>query len=102
MKMMKRYSVVLLCICTIGCNAKLVETTLDGVNVSIEEPTGPVNVVDDTAQIQTAAGKYDLSVESGKLVVNGKNYGSVAEGDDVLISSDGITINGKPAHAAKN
>jgi hypothetical protein len=100
--MRKRDALLLICLCLGGCSAERVETTLDGVNVSIDDPTGPVDVVDDAAQIQVATGKYALAIKNGQLTVNGKEYGPVTEGDDVLISSGEITINGRPAKATEN
>jgi hypothetical protein len=36
-------------------------------------------------------------MQKGTLTINGREYGPVAEGDDVWVSKTRVTINGKPA-----
>jgi hypothetical protein len=42
------------------------------------------------------AGKNKLRVESGRVIANGKDYGSVKPGDSVLLDEGGtLTVNGE-------
>ena len=43
-----------------------------------------------------ASGKYTLELKAGRVFANGKDYGSVQEGDSVLLERDGqLFVNGE-------
>jgi hypothetical protein len=96
-----RYIVTLLmCLLpfVLGCGQRQTSTDLGGVRFTLFGQPSQMNVVDDTATAKVAGKTYNLAVASGKLSVNGADYGPVAKGDDVKITAEKITINGKTAN----
>ncbi len=95
---MIRFAAVLVFgLCLAGCREDRLTTALGGVNISFDRNAQVVKVVDDTAHVELGLDKYDLSMQKGTLTINGREYGPVAEGDDVWVSKTRVTINGNPA-----
>ena len=94
---MIRFVTVLFCgLFIVGCQDRTT-TTLGGVHVTVDGTPTAIKVVDDTAHVEVASAKYDLSIQNGRLNINDREYGPVAEGDDVRVSGAGVAINGKLA-----
>jgi hypothetical protein len=95
--MVRCAAVLVFGLCMAGCREDRVTTALGGVNISFDADAQLVKVVDDNAHVELGSDKYDLSVQKGTLTINGREYGPVAEGDDVWVSGTQVTINGKTA-----
>jgi hypothetical protein len=98
---MIRFAALLVCsLCVAGCKQDKTMTTLGGVDISVDGAPKNVKVVDDTARIEVDSGKYDVSAENGRLKINGRDYETVTEDDQVKVAAAEITINGNPAKSA--
>ena len=73
-----------------------------GVHFGIGGGVGSCRVVGNTAHIEAGATKYDVVVQDGKLIVNGRDYGPVNNGDRVVGTEQQLLINDKPATAIEN
>jgi hypothetical protein len=85
----------LLCV-AMGCEGRAI-TDLNGVRITAVGSPNQINVVDDSAKIKVGEKEYAVAVENSRLSINGSDYGPVTKTDQVTISDDQITINGKPA-----
>ncbi|MCA9614441.1 MAG: hypothetical protein KC586_16915 [Myxococcales bacterium] len=65
----------------------------DGVRVEIDETVDFETSIGASGMRHFVSG-CELEVRAGELVLDGRRYGAVREGDRVLVRPDGITING--------
>ena len=85
----------LICV-AVGCQDRVI-AVLGGVQVTAVGSPSQITLVDDTAKINVGEREYAVAVENGKLFINGKDYGLATQGDEIIITNDQITINGKAA-----
>ena len=73
-----------------GCGGSAT-TTLQG--VSVELP--PSKEIKRDSQNRFETREFKVTINSGKLTINGTSYGTVQKGDQVKVSADAsVTVNG--------
>jgi hypothetical protein len=68
----------------------------DGVSCEVRGHGGSSSSVLGEGYREFTAGKNKLRIEGGKVIANGKEFGSVKSGDSILLDDDGtVSINGQ-------
>jgi hypothetical protein len=88
---------VLVCLAVAGCGRKHTIPGIEGVRVGFGGNTGHAKVIGNTTHIEVGAAKYEITVQNGKLTINGRDYGNVTKGDRVIATEREIFINDRAA-----
>src|SRR5687767_904674 len=95
-----RRLVVLVLLCTVaGCGGGSNDSveTFDGVTVRMGK-SQPIDTISREGSVLTfKSGNTTYSVDHKKLTANGREYGTLKDGDDVLIDGATVNINGSLA-----